>query len=78
MSVKDNVLSALDIRAMTRVMRTYLCDTSIYHNIRERALNGHSYYATSNISPETISTLRILGYTVTEGQGNVSWVVIEW
>ena len=78
MNLKDNVLNARDMHAVTKVMKTQLIDTSIYNNIRKRALDEYSYYVTSHISPETIASLRILGYTVTESQSDVRWVVIEW
>lgn len=78
MSVKDNVLNARDMRAVTRVMKTLLIDNSIYDSIRKRALDEYSYYVTSHISLETIAELRALGYTVTESQSDVRWVVIEW
>lgn len=78
MSLKDNVLNARDMHAVTKVMKTQLIDNSIYNSIRKRALDEHSYYVTSHISPETIAELRVLGYTVTESQSDVRWVVIEW
>lgn len=78
MSLKDNVLNARDMHAVTKVIRTQLLDSSIYDSIRKRALDEYSYYVTSHISPETIAALRVLGYTVTESQSDVRWVVIEW
>ena len=78
MSLKDNVLNAQDMHAVTKVMKTQLLDSSIYDRIRKRALDEYSYYVTSHISPETIAALRVLGYTVTESQSDVKWVVIEW
>lgn len=78
MSLKNNVLNARDMHAVTKVMKTQLIDTSIYNDIRKRALDEYSYYVTSHIPPETITALRALGYTVTESQSDARWVVIEW
>lgn len=78
MSLKNNVLNARDMHAVTKVMKTQLIDTSIYNDIRKRALDEYSYYVTSHIPSETITALRALGYTVTESQSDARWVVIEW
>lgn len=51
---------------------------TILADIRECALKGQYYYQTTNVSDETIKELRELGYTVTQGLGNVHWVMIEW
>lgn len=51
---------------------------TILADIRERALQGHYYYQTMNVSDGTKKKLRELGYTVTEGQGDIHWVMIEW
>lgn len=51
---------------------------TILADIRERALQGQYYYQTTNVSNETIKELRELGYIVTQGSGDVHWVMIEW
>jgi len=51
---------------------------TILANIRECALKGRYYYQTANVDDETIKELRELGYVVTQGRGDVHWVMIEW
>lgn len=51
---------------------------TILASIRECALKGQYYYQTMNMSDETKKELRELGYTITEGQGDIHWVMIEW
>ena len=51
---------------------------TILADIRERALQGRYYYQTMDVSDETIKELRELGYIVTQGRGDVHWVMIEW
>ena len=60
------------------VMSIMYGSVTILANIRERALQGHHYYQTTNVSDETIKELRELGYVVTQGLGDVHWVMIEW
>lgn len=60
------------------VMSIMYSATTILASIRERALEGRYYYQTINVSEETIKELRELGYVVTQGLGNVHWVMIEW
>ncbi len=51
---------------------------TILASIRECALKGQYYYQTTNVSDEAIKELRELGYVVTQGLGDVHWVIIEW
>ncbi len=51
---------------------------TILASIRECALKGQYYYQTTNVSDEAIKELRELGYVVTQGLGDVHWVMIEW
>lgn len=51
---------------------------TILANIRECALKGRYYYQTANVDDETIKELQELGYVVTQGRGDVPWVMIEW
>ena len=60
------------------VMSIMYGTVTILADIRERALQGHYYYQTMNISDKTKKELRELGYTVTEGQGDIHWIMIEW
>lgn len=76
--MKDNLIGAQDMHATAEVMKTPLIDTSIYQHIRDQAIHGRHTYVTYNVVSERISELRALGYTVTEGQGDIKWVVIEW
>lgn len=60
------------------VMSIMYGSVTILANIRECALKGQYYYQTMNVSNETIKELRELGYVVTQGLGDVHWVMIEW
>lgn len=60
------------------VMSIMYGTVTILANIRECALKGQYYYQTTNVSDETLKELRELGYVVTQGLGNVHWVMIEW
>ena len=51
---------------------------TILASIRQCALKGQYYYQTTDVSDETIKELRELGYVVTQGLGDVHWVMIEW
>lgn len=74
----SNLMNAQDAHSISKVMNTKFQESSFYYCIRDRALHGGYDYVTHNISPELISELRALGYTVTEGLGDIRWVVIEW
>ena len=51
---------------------------TILASIRQCALKGQYYYQTTDVSDETIKELRESGYVVTQGLGDVHWVMIEW
>lgn len=71
-------MTADKAHAVADVMSIMYGTVTILANIRERALKGHYYYQTTNVSDETIKELRELGYVVTQGRGDVHWVMIEW
>lgn len=71
-------MTADKAHAVADVMSIMYGTITILADIRERALQGHYYYQTMNMSDETKKELRKLGYTVTEGQGDIHWVMIEW
>ena len=60
------------------VMSIMYGSVTILASIRECALRGQYYYQTTNVSDETIKELQELGYVVTQGRGDVHWVMIEW
>lgn len=60
------------------VMSIMYGTVTILADIRECALKGQYYYQTTDVSDKTIWELRELGYVVTQGLGDVHWVMIEW
>lgn len=71
-------MTADKAHAVADVMSIMYGTVTILADIRECALKGQYYYQTMNISDETIKELRELGYVVTQGLGDVRWVMIEW
>ncbi len=74
----SSLMGAQDAHAISKAINADFQESSLYYCIRYQALHGGYDYVTHNISPELISELRTLGYTVTESQSDVRWVVIEW
>lgn len=75
---KVKEMTADKAHVVADVMSIMYGTVTILANIRERALEGRYYYQTTNVSDETIKELRELGYVVTQGLGDVHWVMIEW
>ncbi len=75
---KVKEMTADKAHVVADVMSIMYGTVTILANIRECALKGRYYYQTTNVSNETIKELRELGYVVTQGLGDVHWVIIEW
>lgn len=75
---KVKEMTADKAHVVADVMSIMYGTVTILANIRERALEGRYYYQTANVDDETIKELRELGYVVTQGLGDVHWVMIEW
>ena len=75
---KVKEMTADKAHVVADVMSIMYGTVTILASIRECALKGRYYYQTTNVSDETIKKLRELGYVVTQGLGDVHWVIIEW